>query len=133
MELVSESLSILGGMILLYVHAQTKHEQSEYDSCNSVASCIGRLLLPAAYLYQAIQLLYSAKRLDETSSIFSYISSLSTFLLNIIALVATLIGCSLVAIGLKSRFIAILFACINLFLVCHRHPVSLNIVRCIWF
>lgn len=123
MELVSESISLIGGLLMLYVHAQSKQKRSGSDANNELTSLIGRLLLPAAYIYQAMQFFFSAKTLDETNGFFTYISSLSMFVVNMAVLVVLMIGSSLVAIGLKSRFIALVFAFINLGLVCHQHPL----------
>ena len=83
---------------------------------------VGRLLLPAMYLYYMGQFLCSAITLDETNGFVSYISSLSMFIINGVLLVGLLIGSALVAAGLKSRVMAMLLAILNLVFVFYQHP-----------
>ena len=83
---------------------------------------VGRLLLPAMYMYYMGQFLCSAITLDETNGFVSYISSLSMFIINGVLLVGLLIGSALVAAGLKSRVMAMLLAILNLVFVFYQHP-----------
>jgi len=54
-----------------------------------------------------------------------FISSLSIFILTTLTIFALLIGSALVAIGLKSRVVALLLALVNLFFVFFMHPFFL--------
>ena len=72
---------------------------------------IGRLLLPTVYLYHAMVLLSNLT--DD---------SFSMFLVNAVVLVGLVLGCALVAAGLKSRAVALALAVVNLGFVCYHHP-----------
>jgi len=118
-DFVAESLSLVGGLLMLrarLVFKQTSH------GAGSRTQLIGRLLLPAMYLYHAGLFLSSAVTLDETNNLAMYVSSLSMFVVNTAVLVGLLISSMLVAAGLKSRLVAVLLALVNLGFVFYQHP-----------
>jgi len=137
-ELIGESLSLIGGLLMLRVHLLANQQQQGRDENNTpsnsktpvftskraltLTQLVGRLLLPTAYIYQAGRFLFSAFVLDETNNLAAYVSSLSMFVLNSAMLVALVIGSVLVASGLKSRTIALLFSLLNLGFVFYQHP-----------
>jgi uncharacterized membrane protein YphA (DoxX/SURF4 family) len=118
-EFVAESLSILGGLLMLRAHLVFDRAR---NSGGTRVQLVGRLLLPAMYMYYMGQFLCSAITLDETNGFVSYISSLSMFIINGVLLVGLLIGSALVAAGLKSRVMAMLLAILNLVFVFYQHP-----------
>jgi uncharacterized membrane protein YphA (DoxX/SURF4 family) len=118
-EFVAESLSILGGLLMLRAHLVFDRAR---NSEGTRVQLVGRLLLPAMYLYYMGQFLCSAITLDETNGFVSYISSLSMFIINGVLLVGLVIGSTLVAAGLKSRVMAMLLAILNLVFVFYQHP-----------
>mmetsp|Transcript_30902 Transcript_30902/g.46852 ORF Transcript_30902/g.46852 Transcript_30902/m.46852 type:complete len:269 (-) Transcript_30902:61-867(-) len=83
---------------------------------------LGRLLLPAMHLYYAGRFLFSALALNKTTSLATYVSSLSMFVVRAVALVAFAIGSAFIAAGLKSRLDASLLALVNIGCVFHQHP-----------
>lgn len=118
-DLVTESLSLIGGLLMLRVHLVSK--DAKYGAC-AKTQLLGRMLLPAAYLYSAGCFLISAFSLDETKNLVMYLSSLSIFFLRSAALTGLVVGSMLVAGGLKSRFVALLLALLNLVNVFYQHP-----------
>lgn len=118
-ELVSESLSLVGGLLMLRAHLV--FGQARYG-CGARTQLLGRLLLPSMYLYHAGLFLFSAITLDETNSLATYVSSLSVFVVSTAVLIGLVIGSALVAAGLKSRIIALLLALVNLGFVFYQHP-----------
>merc|ERR1711957_238243 len=125
-DFVAESLTLIGGLLMLHAHLTT--EKSNDDTV-ARTQMIGRMLLPAAYLYKAGVFFSTAFTLDETSSLGMYLSSLSMFVINIAVLIGLLIGSALVAIGLKSRCVAFFLALVNFAFVCYEHPFVLYIRR----
>lgn len=131
-EFVAESLSLIGGLIMLRAHLLGGGGGDNISNISSSAApsyphiiithLIGRLLLPAMYMYYAGNYLYSVITLDETSNLAMYISSLSMFVLNTIVLLALVFGSALVATGLKSRLVALSLGIINLCFVVYQHP-----------
>jgi uncharacterized membrane protein YphA (DoxX/SURF4 family) len=118
-EFVAESLSLIGGLLMLRAHlvfTQTSHGSGTHTQL------LGRLLLPTMYLYYAGIFFFSVSTLDETSDIVVYVSSLSIFIINTVVLLGLVICSTLIAIGLKSRLVAFLLALINLSFVCYQHP-----------
>lgn len=124
-EFVAESLSLVGGLLMLRAHLV--FDQARTNIGNRM-QLLGRLLLPMMYLYYTGQFLFSAFTLDETNSVFSFFSSLSMFVVNVILLISLVIGSMLVAAGLKSRVIALLLATFNLGFVFYQHPFF-NMIR----
>eukprot|EP00588_Corethron_pennatum_P018024 CAMPEP_0194305210 /NCGR_PEP_ID=MMETSP0171-20130528/2700_1 /TAXON_ID=218684 /ORGANISM="Corethron pennatum, Strain L29A3" /LENGTH=343 /DNA_ID=CAMNT_0039056673 /DNA_START=54 /DNA_END=1085 /DNA_ORIENTATION=+ len=118
-ELVAGSISVVGGLLMLRAHLVP--EQSRYGA-GAYTQLFGRLLLPAVYLYRAWLFLYSMITLDETNSFAMYLSSLSMFAVKTAMLVGLVIASMLVAAGLRSRIIALLFALLNITFVCYQHP-----------
>jgi len=115
---VAESLAVLGGLLLLRAHLV--YEQSN-DSAH--IQLLGRLLIPPMYLHYAVLYLSSMMKLDETTGLFNYVSSLSIFFLNMVAFITLLLFVLLVAAGLRSRVVALLLAFINLGIVCYNHRI----------
>lgn len=113
-EFVAESLSLLGGLLMVRAHL--------VPDAGAVTQLIGRMMLPIVYMYHAGLFLLSAFTLEETGSFASFVSSLSMFVVYTAVLVGLAIGSSLVAAGLKSRLIALVLAIINLGYVFYEHP-----------
>ena len=78
-EFVAESLSIVGGLLMLRAHLV-------FDTYPFM-QLLGRLLIPAMYVYYAGQFLYEALVLDETSSLANYFEDMSMFVLNTLVFV----------------------------------------------
>mmetsp|Transcript_47263 Transcript_47263/g.52837 ORF Transcript_47263/g.52837 Transcript_47263/m.52837 type:complete len:383 (-) Transcript_47263:243-1391(-) len=115
-DFVAESLSLIGGLLLLRAHLLD-------DSTRAKTQLLGRLLLPSSYLYFAGHYLFSVLvTYDETTDLAMYIASLSKFVVTIGLLVGLGISAMLVAAGLKSRLVAFLLALVNLGIVCYLHP-----------
>jgi len=116
---VAESLSLVGGLLTLRAHLV-----SDRKACGAGARAqlVGRLLLPAMYIYYAGRSLFSALTLDETSDLAVFISSLSIFVINMAVLIGLVIGSMLVAAGFKSRLVALLLAFVNLGYVFYQYP-----------
>jgi len=130
-DLVAESLSLVGGLQMLRVHLVLKQKATKGAGAAATAwrQLVGRLLFPAAYLYRAGCFLNSAFTLDETSNLAAYVSSLSLFFVKTVLLVGLVVGSMLVAAGLRSRFVALLLSLVNLVCVCYQHPFF----RYVWF
>ena len=122
LEFVAESLSLVGGLLMLRAALQLKDLKANRDSGGGSApdgaarACartqlFGRLLLPAVYMYHTGHLLFS---------LFDH--SLSMFVVNCAVLVGLALGCTLMAAGLKSRTVALSLALVNLVFVCYQHP-----------
>lgn len=124
-EFIAESLTLIGGLLMLRAHLITDHT----DGTEAKTQMAGRMLLPAAYIYQAGLFLSSAFTLDETTDFGTYVASLSAFIINTAVLIGLLIGSALVATGLKSRCVAFFLALINLAYVCYDHPFFLYVWR----
>ena len=132
LEFVAESLSLVGGLLMLRAHLvseQARRDPLSGGGLDGAAQAtvartqlLGRLLLPAVYLYHAGSFLNSALTLDETNSLAMYAQSLSMFAVNVAALVGLVLGGGLVAAGLKSRTVALSLALLNLAFVCYQHP-----------
>jgi hypothetical protein len=126
-EFVAESLSLVGGLLILLAHLSEQHRvfgrrvplgggalcapDAEPEVAIARTQLIGRLLLPTVYLYHAMVLLSNLT--DD---------SFSMFLVNAVVLVGLVLGCALVAAGLKSRAVALALAVVNLGFVCYHHP-----------
>lgn len=119
LEYVAESLSLIGGLLLLRAHLVFDEPR---QNAGARTQLFARLLIPVMYLYYAGIFLSSAFSLDETNSLANYVSSLSGFVFNLAALVFLAIGSTLVFFGLKSRLVALLLALVNLGFVFYQHP-----------
>ena len=132
-EFVAESLSLVGGLLILRAHLseQAKREYrrvpsggGELNGTEEAASAseasiartqlLGRLLLLAVYLYHA--LLLFGRLLPDL------FESLSRLVIDSVVLAGLVAGCALVAAGLRSRTVALTLALVNLGYVCYRHP-----------
>uniref|UniRef100_A0A7S3F2N9 Uncharacterized protein n=1 Tax=Haptolina ericina TaxID=156174 RepID=A0A7S3F2N9_9EUKA len=133
-EFVTESLSLIGGLLILRAHlSESVHRSGRRvplggaspdeagiapETAIAFTQLLGRLLLPAVYLYHAGLLLlsnlgYTQYRADR---------SLPMLAVNTAVLVGLVLGCMLVAAGLKSRTVALSLAIISLGYVCYQHP-----------
>ena len=118
-EFVAESISLIGGLFMLRAHLVYEHTRS---GTGAKTQLLGRLLLPAMYMYYSGKYLHSAFTLDETSGVGNFFSSLSMFVIYTAMLLALVIGCILVAAGLQSRIIALVLAIVNISFVFYQHP-----------
>jgi len=116
-EFVIESISLVGGLLLLRGHICAEPQ----------TQLIGRLFLPTMYLYYAGVFMHSVFTYDETNSVMAYIASLYLCVATGLALIGLVIGCMLVATGLKSRLVALLLTLFNLGYVCYNHPFFLYV------
>jgi len=123
-EFVAESLSLVGGLLMLRAHLVS--EQGRHVGART--QLLGRLLLPTVYLYHAGLFLFSTLTYDESSNLAMYFSSLSMFIVNTVMLVGLVIGSMLVGAGLKSRFVAVLLALVNFGFVFYQH----SFFRFVW-
>lgn len=117
-ELVAESLSLVGGLLLIRANLVVYDKEDQ----GSRLQLFGRLLLPSMYFYYAGKFLYSACTLDETSDLAIFIMSLSQFVLAIVSVVGLVISSTLVTVGLQSRLFAIFLAVFNTLFVFYTHP-----------
>ena len=134
-ELVCGSLSIVGGLCLLMAHLQKESDsdegkssaQREIDTFRVESTELaGRLLLPSTYLYQAWLFLSMAMVSRDTSGVMDYLSKFSGSVVSVALLVTLTIGCLLIAVGLRSRTVALGLAILNIAFVCYEHPVSVE-------
>ena len=118
LEFLAESMSLLGGLVLLHAHHQLVPNDTKH-----ITQFLGRLLLPSMYLYYGgmwmTSILFDN---EETGSYFQYFTSLSSVLVVVLLSVGLLCGAGLVAVGLKSRLVATLLAVINLLYTVEQHP-----------
>ena len=127
MEFITESLSLIGGLLMLRAHLV--YDNDARIGAAEYTKLVGRLLLPSMYLYYTGKCLLSAASLEETDGIFSFASSLSAFALNSIALVVGIISYVFVAAGLQSRLISLFLAICNLVFCFYQHPFFRYIYR----
>jgi uncharacterized membrane protein YphA (DoxX/SURF4 family) len=120
-EFIAESSSLIGGLLVLHSHLVC------YSSAD-LTQLVGRVLLPTMYLYYVGHYLMSATTYEETNSYTEFFSSLSIFFVYILAVIVLGIGCSLIAAGLKSRYVALLLGLFNLCFVAYQHPFF-NFIR----
>jgi uncharacterized membrane protein YphA (DoxX/SURF4 family) len=132
-EFVAESISLVGGLLILRAHLseQARREGDEAarvalgggglcapdkGACAAIArtQLLGRLLLPA-YLYHAGIILLGGLAADLRHSF-------STFVVDAAVLVSLVFGCVLLAVGLRSRTVALSLALANLGFICLQHP-----------
>ncbi len=118
LEFVAESLSLVGGLLMLRAHLVPEDQ----DGKGSRVQLLGRFLLPTMYLFYAGKFMSSAFTLDQTNSIANFVASLSMFIIYIALLIGLMIGSMLVATGLRSRVVALLLALVNLGFVFYNHP-----------
>jgi len=126
-EFVAESLSLVGGLLILRARLseQAKSDGRRIplgggglcapdgapDAAIARTQLVGRLLIPALYLYHAGFLLRNLAG-----------HSFSMFVIDSVVIVGLLLGCTLVAAGLKSRTVALSLALTNFGVVCYQHP-----------
>jgi len=131
-ELVCGSLSIVGGLCLLMAHLQKESDsgegkssaQREMDTFRVESTELaGRLLLPSTYLYQAWLFLSMVMVSRDTSGVMDYLSKFSGSVVSAALLVILTIGCLLIAVGLRSRTVALGLAILNIAFVCYEHPI----------
>lgn len=113
-EFLVESISLIGGLLLLRAHL--------VPGAGAHTQLLGRLLVPMVYVYQAWGFLSEAFTLDETSGLGTYLSEVSVFVVDAAVLVGLVVATTLVATGLKSRIAALLLAFVNLAYVFYQHP-----------
>ena len=121
-ELVAESLSLVGGLLMLSGHLVSRDDPHHPHGNGARLQLLGRLLLPTIYLYYAGQFLFSAFTLDKTNSFVIFVESLSIFVITVALLIGLVMSSMPVATGLKSRVVALLLALFNLVFVFYHHP-----------
>ena len=136
-EFVAESLSLVGGLLIMRAHLSEQAKRdgrrvplgggglcaADGEACAPEVAIartqlLGRLLLPAVYLYRAGLILLGnlADAQHRTDH------SVTMFVVDTAVLVGLVLGCTLVAAGLKSRTVALTLALVNLGFVCYQHP-----------
>ena len=121
-DLMTESCSLIGGLLLLRSHMVQ-------DSWASGTQLLGRLLLPAMYLYEAGLYLNEAEVIYQTNSVIVFFSNLSLFMVYIAIIFSLIAGASLIAVGLQSRIVALLLALFSFGFTCYEHPFRTYIYR----
>jgi len=124
-ELVAESLSLIGGLLILRAHL-VSHLVSEPER-QTQTKLVARLLLPLAFLYHGGVIVSSAVTLDETNNMGAFLSELTMFPVYIAVFVGLIISSALVAAGLKSRSVSLFMALLNLIYIFSQHPFFLFI------
>lgn len=115
--LLSEALTLVGGLLLLRAVL--------VPASSPRLRLLGRLLLPATYVWSAGSLGYRAFALEETGGLASYLGSLSAFAFRASALAALALGSGLVACGLRSRAVALVLALLAAGTAVIQHPFFL--------
>jgi len=134
-EFVAESLSLVGGLLILRAHLSEQARRDDQhvpsgggllctpagdlpDAAVARTQLVGRLLLLTVYLYHAgLILLGNLADVQHRAD-----HSLSMFAVDAAALGVLALGCALIAAGLKSRTVALSLALVNLCFVCYQHP-----------
>jgi len=134
-EFVAESLSIVGGLLILLSHLseQAMRDGRKVPLGGGIIPCapeaaiartslLGRLLLPAKYMYHAGVILVDnlTGAVDHTE--YTSAMLLAEYGVNVAVLLGLLLLCALIAAGLKSRTIALVLALVNLVFVFCQHP-----------
>ena len=135
-EFVAESLSLVGGLLIMRAHLSEQAKRdgrrvplgggtlcvpADADSAPEVAiartQLLGRLLLPSVYLYRALTLLGSLADAQYRTDL-----SFSMSVVDTAVAIGLVLGCALVAAGLKSRTIALSLSLLTFFFVIYQHP-----------
>ena len=117
-ELVAESLSLVGGLLILRAHLAEQAKHAPEATSMARTQFVGRLLLPTVYLYRAGLILRgnfadAQHRTDHSASM---------FVIDTAVFAGLVLGCAPVAAGLRSRAVALVLAIVNIGLVCYQHP-----------
>lgn len=118
-EFITESLSLLGGLLLLRAHLVFDKATRDVGARTQL---MGRLLLPSVYLYYAWIFIYYEFTDEETVSLLMYVSELSKSAVNAVVIAGFVVASTLLFFGLKSRIVAILLAVVNLLFISYLHP-----------
>ena len=135
-EFVAESLSLIGGLLIMRAHLSEQAKRdgrrvplgggtlcvpADPDSAPELAiartQLLGRLLLPSVYLYRALTLLGSLADAQYRKELSYSMSAVDTAVS-----IGLVLGCALVAAGLKSRTIALTLSLLTLVLMLYLHP-----------
>ena len=135
-EFVAESLSLVGGLLIMRAHLSEQAKRdgrrvpvgggtlcvpADPDSAPELAiartQLLGRLLLPSVYLYRALTLLGSLADAQYRKELSYSMSAVDTAVS-----IGLVLGCALVAAGLKSRTIALSLSLLTLVLMLYLHP-----------
>ena len=141
-EFVAESLSLVGGLLIMRAHLSEQAKRdgrrvpvgggtlcvpADPDSAPELAiartQLLGRLLLPSVYLYRALTLLGSLADAQYRKELSYSMSAVDTAVA-----IGLVLGCALVAAGLKSRTIALSLSLLTLVLMLYLHLFF----RCAW-
>ncbi len=125
-EFITESISLAGGILMLRAHLVFDRATNAEGARTQL---IGRLLLPAMYLYYAWLFIFWDFSEEETNSYMAYFASLSKSVFDTIVILAIVFGAVLLFFGLKSRVASLLLALVNLAFVTYLHPFFLYISR----
>lgn len=138
-EFVAESLSIVGGLLILRAALDEGAKRDGYrrlamsggelvppddkrDKVIARTQLLGRNLLPAIYLYHALILLGNLGGGADHRAKLSLLVAGLKFIVDIATLLLLALGCGLVAAGLKSRTAALTLAVLNFVFVVYTYP-----------
>jgi len=137
-EFVAESLSLVGGLLIMLAHLS---EQAKRDGRRATlgggelcgapdgppeaaiarTQLLGRLLLPTVYLYHAVVILKDNLTGAVDHSEYTFPMLASEYVANAAVYVTLVLGCMLIAAGLRSRTVALALALVNFVFVCYQH------------
>ena len=137
-EFLAETLTLIGGLLILRAHLSERArldgqkvplgggELCTLDDSREAAiartQLIGRLMLPAVYMYRAIVIMrdFLTGAVDHSQYTFPMLAT--EHAVNFVVYIGIVLGCILVAFGLKSRTVALLLAFVNFVFVCYQYP-----------
>jgi len=139
-EFVAESLTLVGGLLILRAHlseqqakrdvpllpggAKSASDAAPGEAAIAMTQLLGRLLLPSLYLFRAGHTLHALADAQWRAD-----HSVPMFVVSAAVLAGLVLGCGLVAFGLKSRTVALSLAVLNLLFMCYQHPIFLFVWR----
>lgn len=130
-EFVAQSLSVIGGLLILRAHLSEQAMRvgrraplgaAAPEAAIAHTQLIGRLLIPAVYVYHAGVILCDNLNGAVDHTEYSSLMLASEYAVNAAVLAGLALGCALVAVGLKSRTIALVLTVVNLLYTVYQHP-----------
>ena len=139
-EFVAESLSLIGGLIILRAHLSEQAlragsriplgggglccaPEDEPEASIARTQLLGRVLLPSVYLYHAAVILrdnVTGESADHTE--YSFAMLVTEYAVNLAVVAGLVLSFVLVTAGLRSRAVALGLALVNFGFVCYSHP-----------
>jgi len=137
-EFIAESFTLIGGLLILLAHLSERVQRNSLkvplgggelctfdgspEATNARTQLIGRLMLPAVYLYRAVVIMrdYLTDAVDHSE--YTVLMLVTEHAVNLAVYVCLILGCILVGFGLKSRTMALSLALVNFLFVCYQYP-----------